>query len=148
MGCVTGLKKRLFLFSFLIVFVYCGVEGKELWPMTGWRLFSHLRTDTQSSWEVDYLDAQGRSQPVPFAQMSWAYRGSPQVLKGFPGLPEKEQIGVCSAWLSAVGALDIEATQLEIYRTTWRLSERDGLRARLPDRTLAFECSSQHVRER
>ena len=140
--------KRVLLYVFLLTFVYFGVEGKELWPMTGWRLFSSVRTDSQSSWQVDYIGVDGRSRPVPFDRMSWAYRGFPQVLRGFPDLPRDDQVGVCSAWLGALQALGIESDQLEIHRTTWRLSDREGPRAKPPRKVLAFTCTSHVVQER
>lgn len=139
--------KRAFLYLFLLTFIYFGVAGKEAWPMTGWRLFSSARTDHQASWEVEYVDTEGRSDRVPFERMSWAYRGFPQILRGFPNLSQEERLGVCSAWMTALEDMSIRPTRLEIHRTTWRLSDRDGLRARSADKVLAFTCTHHQIQE-
>src|SRR5206468_2883631 len=36
---------KWFVSLFLTAFVVCGVVGIEAWPLTGWRLFSHVRTE-------------------------------------------------------------------------------------------------------
>ena len=38
---------RVFVWIFLAAFMICGAAGIEAWPLTGFRLFSHLRTSAR-----------------------------------------------------------------------------------------------------
>jgi hypothetical protein len=46
-----------FVGLFLSAFVICAVGGIEAWPLTGWRLFSHLRYEHQTSWRAAGVDS-------------------------------------------------------------------------------------------
>lgn len=138
---------RRFALAFLALFVISSVAGVEAWPLTGWRLFSHLRTDHQRAWEAVFVDGAGRESPVPFADLPFAYRGYHHVLRGFPSLRRGEQWAVCEAWADALRRRGSEVSAVRVYRIEWDLSQRTGRRAAPPVRTRRFECSDGSVRE-
>ena len=92
----TGVKA--FVAVFLTVFVACGLFQVEVWPFSGWALFSHLRTDERRAWLVTGVDADGDERPVPFSAFPAAYRGQQRVLDGFDDLSPAARQGVCRAW--------------------------------------------------
>ncbi|HKZ75754.1 MAG TPA: hypothetical protein VJ259_03740 [Actinomycetota bacterium] len=44
------LRIRAVVAVFLSAFLVCGLAGVEAWPLSGFRLFSHLRTDRPEGW--------------------------------------------------------------------------------------------------
>jgi len=138
---------RWFVASFLTLFVVCGYFGIEAWPLTGWRLFSQLRTDRQVSWMATALDQSGNETPVPFSRLGYAYRGFPQVLQKFGRLAESKQLSICRAWAKVTSEQSSHHfSTIRIYMTEWRLSKRVGMRAAPPDKTLRYECRGNSVR--
>ena len=97
----AGRGVRTFVWTFLAVFVVCGAAGLNLWPFTGWHLFSDVRTDRITGWEITTVDAAGDERPVPFADLPAGYRSSSHVAAGLAALPEGERLDVCRAWASA-----------------------------------------------
>ncbi|MGI8427531.1 MAG: hypothetical protein ACR2FO_09200 [Actinomycetota bacterium] len=143
---VVPRSAQWFVAVFLTVFMFCGYFGMEAWPLTGWRLFSQLRTDRQTSWKATAVDLSGTELPIPFGRLSYAYRGFPQVLKEFSRLPRSEQVAVCRAWAAAASGPGRGLPAVRIYSTEWRLSRRSGMRAAPPTTTLRFECRDNSVR--
>jgi len=138
---------RWFVASFLTLFIICGYFGIEAWPLTGWRLFSQLRTDRQVSWMATALDQSGNETPVPFPKLGYAYRGFPQVLQRFGSLTESKQLSICRAWAKATSdRTNSHFSIIRIYMTQWRLSKRVGMRAAPPGKTISYECRGNSVR--
>jgi hypothetical protein len=131
---------RRFVWAYLIAFVIAGLFGLEAWPLTGWRLFADARGARQLSWEAVTVDAAGRERPIPFSDLPVRYQGNVQVLKGFPGLPPREQAAVCRAWAAAVRQRGGEVREVRIYRREVDLSQRVGRRGAPPRRTLRYTC--------
>ncbi|MGH9225165.1 MAG: hypothetical protein ACRD2W_15605 [Acidimicrobiales bacterium] len=98
---VPGPGVRAFVRTFLAVFVVCGLAGLNLWPFTGWHLFSHVRADRITAWEITTVDALGEEVGVPFADLPAGYRTSSHVASGLAGLLEAARLDVCRAWASA-----------------------------------------------
>jgi len=133
-----------FVAVFLVIFLYCGFAGEEAWPFTGWRLFSRIRTEQQTSWVVHWSNQQDRLLPFPFDELSFAYAGHMHILSRFPGEGPDEQAAICQAWLEAIR--DRDPKELRISRTTWMLSDRDGKRARPPRVEEVYTCDRSGVR--
>ncbi len=135
---------RAFGAVFLATFAVCAVLGLEWWPFTGWKLFSQLRVDEQVAYEARYRDG-GEEKTVPWDRMDEA-RGFIFVMQDFAA--GEGQKAACDAWLDGlernVGA---SAPVITIYRHRWRLSERDGDRARRPPPEPAWACDREGVRE-
>jgi hypothetical protein len=133
-------RTRLFVAAFLSAFLVCGFAGIEAWPLTGWRLFSHLRTPTLTTWQAETLDAAGHRTPLRFEELPRAYRNFTLIMKSFDARPPREQQSACTDWATAARATGREVAALRVFRLTWDLSEREGGRSRLVERRLVYEC--------
>jgi hypothetical protein len=136
---------RIFVASFLAAFVACGLLDLELWPLTGWRLFSELRTDRQVAWRAAAVGDDGETQ-IRFAELPRAFRNFPLVMRTFSELPRSEQSAACRAWLEAVRREEPGTSAVRIYRVDWYLSHRHGPRdGPPPATTLLLACSQDEV---
>jgi hypothetical protein len=136
---------RAFVVVFLSAFLLCGLFGFELWPLTGWRLFSELRTDRQVTWRATVVAEDGETQ-IAFAELPRAYRNFPLVMRTFSSLPPAEQAAACRAWLGAARREHPRASAVRIYRVDWYLSHRHGSREGPPPRsTLLLACDLHEV---
>jgi hypothetical protein len=138
---------RAFVGAFLAAFAVCGFFGIEAWPFTGWRLFSHIRTDHQVSWRAMVVDAQGHEGPVRFGDLPRAYRNFPLVMRTFISLPHHEQAAACRAWLTAARRETSGVGAMRIYRVDWYLSHRHASRdGPPPAQTLLYTCTYERVK--
>jgi hypothetical protein len=132
---------RPFVAVFLVAFVVCALATIEAWPLTGWRLFSHLRTDEQMTWAATAVDADGAAHQYPLGAMPRGYRGFGFLMREFVAGSESEKRRLCDAWREGTSELlGFEARAVRIYELRWRLSERSGDRAQPPVRTLRYVC--------
>ena len=97
---------RAFVWAFLALFALCGLAGIEAWPFSGFRLFSHVRTDQVAGWEVTLVDGSGAERPAPLGAGSWLH-----VAAGMERLPDAERLAVCRAWARGAGV------EVRVYRT-------------------------------
>lgn len=133
-------RVRAFVVAFLGAFVLCGLVGLELWPLTGWRLFSQLRTDHQVAWQAAAVNTEGEIQ-IRFGELPRAYRNFPLVMRTYSALPPADQVKACRLWFEAAQSQLPAATALRIYRIDWYLSYRHGSRdGPPPRRTLLMSC--------
>ncbi len=131
---------RAFVIAFLAAFVICGLAGLELWPLTGWRLFSQLRTDHQVAWRATAVGTDGETQ-IRFSELPRAYSNFPLVMRTFAELPRVEQTAACRAWLDAAQREQRGTSAIRIYRVDWYLSYRHGSRdGPPPHSTLLLAC--------
>jgi hypothetical protein len=129
---------KTFVFTFVGVFTLCGVAGFEVWPLSGWHLFSRLRTERQTGWLVSTLDVEGFERPVPFADLPPAYRGWYHVAAGLLSRSPAERQGVCQAWAAAVNRRGgPPVVEVRIYATDASLRN-----PQFPRRHLRYSCPS------
>jgi hypothetical protein len=134
----TGIK--VFVVLFLAAFVVCGVGNREVWPFTGWRLFSQVRTGSQASWQATVLDADRTETLIDFGALPRSFHGSLAVLRGFPRLSPAERLGVCAAWAGALRARGLDVSEIRVYRTVTTIPlGRDRATTRT-GRTLRYTC--------
>jgi hypothetical protein len=133
---------RPFAYAFLALFLTCAVPGWEVWPLSGWKLFSYARTSTTVGWEVVTVDGAGAEQRVPWASLPRSYSGwahaLPSLVRGSAG----DRAAACHAWADAVraeGRTDISAVRA--YRTRGSVPTGDGP-AGPRQRRLVFTCLS------
>jgi hypothetical protein len=138
-------RVRAFVVVFLVAFAVCGLFGLELWPLTGWRLFSQLRTDHQVAWRATAVGDDGEKQ-IPFDDLPRAYRNFPLVMRTFSELPPAEQGAACRAWLEAARRERPGTRTVRLYRIDWYLSHRHGSREGPPPRsTFLLACDDDKV---
>jgi len=127
--------------GFLAAFLLCSVFGLELWPLTGFRLFSRVRHETRFIWTADAVLPGGREAGVVFTALPRAYQGFGLIMKGFRHLSPDAKRASCEAWLAEVRRVDGPAVALRLYRVTWTALPRKGARpARPPPRRLDYVC--------
>jgi hypothetical protein len=137
---------RTFVTAFLAAFAVCGLFGIEAWPLTGWRLFSQLRSDHQVSWRAVAVTGPGYEEPISFEDLPRGYRNFPLVMSTFASLPPHEQAAACRAWLAAARRDTTPARAVRIYRVDWYLSYRRGSGdGPPPARTLLYTCTDEWV---
>jgi hypothetical protein len=101
---------------FLAALVVCAVREYELWPFSSWRLFSHLRTGRQVSWQAAAVDLEGRESVIDFGALPRSFHGNVGVLSGFSKLTPRERDDVCRSWARAVRRRGRDVTEIRIYR--------------------------------
>jgi hypothetical protein len=135
------LGARIFVGAFLAAFVLCGFLGIEAWPLTGWRLFSHLRTSTLTTWQAETVDPAGHAMTLQFGQLPRTYRNFTLIMKDFATQPAAEQTAACADWAQAARAQGRAVASVRIYRLNWDLSQREpGLQSRPITRKLVYSC--------
>jgi hypothetical protein len=125
---------------FLALFIFTGIFEIQAWPFTGWRLFSHTRTDESVALAAVAVDRAGHSYPLHGRRVT-AFRDLSAVAAYFDGLSPASKAATCRAWLSSVRSVVPSAVAVRIYRVTQELVPRSrGRPAAPPVRSLAFEC--------
>jgi hypothetical protein len=135
-------RLKWFVRAFLAALIVCGLAGVEAWPLTGFRLFSHLRRERTVGWERTAVDAQGLERAINFAGLPDGYRSFVLVVTTFPSKPKNERDAMCRAWVEGLRRLDHGAVAMRIYELDQSLLPRsDGRPAATPQRTLLVTCS-------
>lgn len=114
------LRTRAALYAFLGAFVVCAVVGVEAWPLTGWRLFSRLRTAEQVTFDAVYLRGDGVEERVPVDRLPRGYRGVLQVVEGASAADDATRREVCDAYLAGVRQVDPRAVAVVLRRVERR----------------------------
>jgi hypothetical protein len=135
---------RAFVGLFLTAFVLCGLLGIEACPLSGFRLFSHLRTADRTAFVVVTVDDHGLETPIPFGRLPAAYRGSGFVARDLPSLSSEERLSTCRVWIDvAERELGRDVAEIRIYRLDITVLPRTGERAASrPARSLVYDCST------
>lgn len=132
---------RPFVAAFLLAFVVCALATIEAWPLTAWRLFSHLRTQDQTRWEATAVDRDGVEHDYPLGALPQGYRGFGFLMSEFVTDSPARQAELCETWrLGTAELLGFEARAVRIYQLRSDLSERDGDRGVASVRTLMYTC--------
>lgn len=123
---MIGSRTRAFVGLLLVGVVACGLTGVEAWPLTGWKLFSEVRHETQVGWSARRIDDAGREEPIDFAVLGRGYTGSLQVMGRFPEMTVSGRDEVCRTWLRALRGRTDEsgsAVGVRVYRTVSALGD-------------------------
>lgn len=137
---------RWFVWSFLAAFAVCGVGGIEAWPLTGFRLFSHLRHEHQMQWVAFAVRPEGGEVWLRLSRFPGGYNGFPLVMKSFATRSPEKREEMCRAWTIAASGLEGKTVAIRIYALDRRLEPRRGQRPMTaPSRTLAYTCTAGTV---
>lgn len=139
---LPGLGSRLLLGACALLFVVAAVGNLNLWPLTGWRLFSTVRGPTQPGWEAVVVARDGAEQPLPFHRLPRGYRGGLHVLQEFPRLVDMERRSVCWAWLGGVREAGVDVAAVRVVRTRSTVSLGGSPPTTTKTRETYYECRS------
>ena len=132
--------RRAFVWVLLATLVVPGIIGFELWPASGWRLFSLSRDDTQTVWVLE-AGVEGELRRVSLEELPVAYRLADWIFAELPRASVERREEVCSALLSAVRREVVpEAETFQIVRDRQRLERVDGGTRRHHDREVVHRC--------
>lgn len=109
----------------LVLLMVPGLVGFELWPMSGWRLFSLSRTDRQTRWVIEAVDGDDTAVRVSLEELPLRYRHAEWPMAELPGADDAEREAVCGALLEAVVDVRPDTVALRVVRDRQRLVERD-----------------------
>lgn len=118
--------QRTWVATLLVLLVVPGVIGFDLWPLTGWRLFSLSRDRAQTEWALDVRVAgDERFEEIDLEQLPLAYRNAAWPLAELPGASPARQRAVCQALLRGVRDVMPEAEELALVRERRRMASAD-----------------------
>jgi hypothetical protein len=110
----------------LVLLLVPGLVGFDLWPLTGWRLFSLSRDATQTRWVLEAVDTDGSSRVVSLEELPLGYRHAEWPMAELPGSSTERRDDVCAALLDAVLDVDPSTAELRIARDHAELVQRGG----------------------
>jgi hypothetical protein len=119
-------RARWFVGVLLVLLAIPGLVGFELWPLTGWRLFSLSRDGSQTKWVVQAVAEDGSSRPVSLEELPLRYRHAEWPMAELPGASDDRRQAVCEALLGAVVGVVPGTAAVEITRDRQELVKRDG----------------------
>jgi hypothetical protein len=145
-GARAPILARLYAFAAVGAVVLAGAASIEMWPLTGWHLFSELRHPVRKDWKVFVVDAKGQEQPLPFAKLKPVDRHVPLVMRTFPSATESAQLKVCATWAEGGRKAGIDVAEVRIYRFFTDLRKHKGTYEQpTPTRRLYWTCSADRI---
>jgi hypothetical protein len=116
---------RVLVAVLFVLLLVPGLIGFELWPLTGWRLFSVSRDADQTRWVLDAVDRAGDHRIVSLEELPLRYRHAEWPMADLPGASDARRDAVCGALFPAVARVVPDLAELVIARDHARLVERD-----------------------
>ena len=120
----TRTQKR-FAVGLLALLCVPGAIGFELWPLTGWRLFSANRDATQTRWVLEAIDADGTRTVVDPDDLPYGYRNVEWPMSRLPRASEATRAEVCVALLDATVDARPGTVAVRVVRDRQELVEAD-----------------------
>jgi hypothetical protein len=135
-GPAVSSRTRHLLHAFLVVFVVTGVAHLELYPFSGFRLFSELRGDERKAWDLQAVDAEGREVAIRLRDLPFGYHETVRLVPEMGDMTQAEREEICEAWSGPLRDRGVDVVGVRIYRTV-RSVQSD----RAPvERTLEYQC--------
>ena len=138
-GPRVSARTRRWVHGFLLVFAVTGVAHLELYPFSGFRLFSEVRTDEREAWQLRAVDAEGEEQPIRLEDLPLGYRQTARLIPGMEHKTDQERDEICDAWAAPLREAGVDVTSVRVYRTVTSVRP-DGPP---PQRALAYECGGR-----
>lgn len=118
----------------------------EPWPLTSFRLFSHLRYDEQASWQATAVTRRGEEVELPLGGSPQGLRGFGFVMAEFAEADVDRQDLLCRTWLDAApGLTGRRVFEVRLEQRRWRLSQRSGKRALPGELRHFYTCTGEGV---
>jgi hypothetical protein len=137
---VVPRSARWLVGALLVLMLVPGVVGFDAWPLTGWRLFSLARDETQTRWVLEAVGADGEARVVSLEELPLGYRHAEWPMADLPGASNEGREAVCQALLGAVVDVEPETAALRIARDRAELLERSGDWVVVDDLETFHEC--------
>jgi hypothetical protein len=118
----TPTQKR-FVAALLVLLCVPGLGGFELWPLTGWKLFSATRDATQTRWVLEAIDADGATTVVDPDDLPYGYRNAEWPMSRLPGASDRTRTEVCEALLDVTVELRPTTVAVRVVRDRQELVE-------------------------
>lgn len=112
---------RVLVWAVIAVIVVTGLLGLELWPVTGWKLFSVSRTETANRWVIEGVYEDGDTRLVDFGELPVAYSNSEWPLRSVGSGGTERSRELCRVLLDAAHDGDPDLVGLRIARDSQRL---------------------------
>jgi hypothetical protein len=132
--------------ALFVLLLVPGLIGFDAWPLTGWRLFSLARDDTQTLWVLQAVDEDGSSRLVDVEELPLRYRHAEWPMADLPGASTERRQAVCEALLGAVVDVEPATVELRIARDEAQLQERDGEWVVMDDLEVLHTCRPADLR--
>ena len=126
--------------ALFVLLLVPGLVGFDAWPLTGWRLFSLARNETQTLWVLQAVDDDGSSRLVDVEELPLRYRHAEWPMADLPGASTERRQAVCEALLGAVVDIEPATAELRIARDRARLEERGGEWVVIDDPEVIHTC--------
>jgi hypothetical protein len=126
--------------ALFVLLLVPGLVGFDLWPLTGWRLFSLARDDTQTLWVLEAVDGDGSSRLVDVEELPLRYRHAEWPMADLPGASTARRQAVCEALLGAVVNVEPATAELRIARDRARLERGHGGWSVIDDLEVIHTC--------
>jgi hypothetical protein len=126
--------------ALFVLLLVPGLVGFDLWPLTGWRLFSLARDETQTLWVLEAVDGDGSSRLVDVEELPLRYRHAEWPMADLSDASTARRQAVCEALLGAVVDIEPATAELRIARDRARLAEGDGEWAVIDDLEVIHTC--------
>jgi hypothetical protein len=129
-------RTRHLVHAFLLVFAVTGLAHLELHPFSGFRLFAEVRGEERTSWDIEAVDADGRTIPIVLDDLPLGYRQSWRFIPSLDERPRSERDAICDAWTVPLRDEGHEITKVRVFRTV------RSVRPEAPpgERSLVLEC--------
>lgn len=116
--------QRAWVAVLLALLAVPGIIGFDLWPLTGWRLFSLSRDADQSEWVLEAVVDDGL-EVVDLEQLPLAYRNAAWPLDQARRAPMPRRTDICEALLVGVRQAVPDVNALMIVRAAMHMTD-DG----------------------
>ena len=109
-------RARIVTFGFVALILAVSFAGLELWPLSGFRLFSMVRTPEQVSWQLRAVDATGGETTMDLTRLPPYDSGSLQVTQQLSTMPVPQQQAIMAAWMHGLGMDPDRYSSVRLYR--------------------------------
>jgi hypothetical protein len=132
-------RTRHLVHAFLLVFAIAGVARLELFPFSGFRLFSELRGSERTSYQLRAVDAEGDEVPIALGDLPLGFRQTTRLIPSMADMAPAERDELCDAWAAPRRAAGDEVVSVRVYEVVASLRP-DGPP---PRRTRLYECGRE-----
>jgi hypothetical protein len=100
---------------FLLLVALCGLAHREVWPLTGFRLFSEVRTRQREGWALSTVDSHGVEHVLHLSELPVGYRNTTKLIPGMADRSGAERDAICRAWADPLRARGDDVDYVRVY---------------------------------